>query len=120
MALSTGCIALYELKLSGNSHLEYVDNLQFFTEEALVLSLGVSPISTCMVSTLSTGEVSIVDMAQETPQQKEAWKAHDLEVWCSAWKSADTIITGGDDSLLKLWDLRDKPQNPQTVCTRSV
>ena len=115
MALSTGCIALYVLELAGNPRLEHVNDFPFFPDTTLVLSLGVSCVGTSVISTLSTGQVSILDMTQQTPEQAETWKAHDLEVWCSAWKSADTVLTGGDDSLLKVWDLRQNLQTAQAV-----
>jgi len=120
VALSTGCIALYELILGGNPRLQHLDDFSFFPDKFLVLSLGMSSVGTSVISTLSTGLVSILDMAQQIPRRGLTWTAHDLEVWCSAWKSADTVLTGGDDSLLKLWDLREDLQTAQIVCKRSL
>ena len=115
MALSKGRVALYELKLAGSPRLEHIDDFHFFADTTLVLSLGISSQRPSVIATLSTGDMSVFDMAQQSPQQAESWKAHDLEVWCSAWKTQDTIMTGGDDSLLKVWDLRNNPKTAQAV-----
>lgn len=120
MALSNGCIALYELKLDGSPFLEHINDSRLFPSTTLVLSLGMSSTSTSVITTLSTGEVSVLDMAQQFPQQTETWKAHDLEVWCSAWKTQDTILTGGDDSLFKVWDLRHNPKTTQQLSKWSI
>lgn len=120
MALSNGCIALYELKLDGSPFLEHINDSRLCSSTTLVLSLGMSSTTTSVITTLSSGEVSILDMAQQSPQQTETWKAHDLEVWCSAWRTQDTILTGGDDSLLKIWDLRHDPKTTQSLSKWSI
>lgn len=65
--------------------------------------------------TLSTGEASVMDIADGDMGTANTWKAHDLEVWCSAWRTNNVVLTGGDDALLKVWDLRD---NTATQTTR--
>jgi WD40 repeat protein len=101
-------MALYSLELGGETpQLLHVANFQGFSDSTLVLSIAVDEKSRGAIATLSTGEAAIVQLepARWTTQQK--WKAHDLEVWCGAWKSPNEVLTGGDDALLKLWDIRD-------------
>jgi len=114
VALSNGRIAQYVLtKDSGSPKLEYINDVHCFPDSALVLSLAVHGQSGKVLSTLSTGEVAIVG-----PQAIDSpilWRAHDLEVWCGAWKSPDIVLTGGDDAKLKIWDLRGDPYVPSVV-----
>jgi WD40 repeat protein len=72
-----------------------------------------------MLATLSTGEVSAVDVGTERTSASLSWKAHEMEVWCSAWKASDVVLTGGDDALLKVWDLRQAQETPQMISKRS-
>jgi WD40 repeat protein len=117
VALSNGAITMYELKLDDHPNLQHVVTFNYFPQATLVLSLAMSPTHTSTVATLSTGHVAIIDDGRVSA---EPWKAHDLEVWCSAWKSDYTILTGGDDSLLKLWDLRSDLQTVQSVSKWSL
>lgn len=121
VALSIGCIAIYELSLEDMKapQLCHIGNFQLFHESALVLSLAVHAISARVLTTVSTGEVSVVDVECGNASASCIWNAHDLEVWCGAWKTPDTVLTGGDDALLKVWDIRRDPQSPQMVCKRS-
>jgi diphthine methyl ester acylhydrolase len=107
VALANGSIEVYALKLNDHDppSLQRVNSIQYFEESSLVLSLAASP-STPLLGTLSTGELSTLDVQSETKDPISRWKAHDLEVWCGAWKSPETILSGGDDALLKVWDLR--------------
>jgi len=99
--------------------LRHVGNFQHYPDSTLVLSLAMDPNSAFTIATLSTGEVSVIDdVEMGNATASRIWKAHDLEVWCSAWKNSDTILTGGDDALLKIWDLRQDHQTPQMVCKR--
>jgi hypothetical protein len=59
------------------------------------------------ITTLSTGDVAIANVEKRSTKVLQTWKAHDLEAWCGAWKDPNVVLTGGDDALLKLWDLRD-------------
>jgi WD40 repeat protein len=107
VALANGSIEVYALKLNGHDtpSLQKVDSIQYFEEFSLVLSLAASA-STPLLATLSTGELSTLDVQSKTKDPISRWKAHNLEVWCAAWKSPETILSGGDDALLKVWDLR--------------
>lgn len=108
VALSNGCTATYKLVLdTPDPHLQLVSNAQLFPETCLVLSLAPNLRSNETLATLSTGEVAVMTTRNDTMELKQTWKAHDLEVWCSSWKTENTVLTGGDDALLKIWDLRD-------------
>jgi diphthine methyl ester acylhydrolase len=122
VALANGTIALYELSLEEIEapQLRHVGDFQQYPDSTLVLSLSMNSTSASTIATLSTGQVSVVDLRMENATTSRIWKAHNLEVWCSAWKTSDTILTGGDDALLKLWDLRQDYQTPQMVCKRSI
>jgi WD40 repeat protein len=112
VALSTGSFALYTLDLGGESpQLHHIETYEQFPNSTLVLSIAVEEKSAAVLATLSTGEVSILDVDTQRATSRQMWKAHDLEVWCSAWKTPNEILTGGDDALLRLWDLRDQDPN---------
>jgi WD40 repeat protein len=108
VALSTGTIATYSLTLRPTPTLTHTFDTQLFHDSTLVLSLAVASFTANVLATLSSGAVAIVERNKLGNQ----WKAHDLEVWCGAWKSSETLLTGGDDSKLKLWDLREKVETP--------
>jgi diphthine methyl ester acylhydrolase len=87
---------------------------KYFPETTLVLSLAPAPEGGKILSTLSSGEVAVVGMGT-AKDSTLLWNAHDLEVWCGAWKSAQTVLTGGDDAVLKVWDLREHLPLPSAV-----
>ena len=120
VALSNGTIALYELSMEVTEapQLRHVGDFQQYPNSALVLSLAMDSTSALTIATLSTGKVSVVEVGMEDATASLVWKAHNLEVWCGAWKTSDTILTGGDDALLKVWDLRQDHRTPQMVCKR--
>jgi WD40 repeat protein len=108
-------IAQYVLKHSpGHSALECLDEEQTFRDSILVLSLAVHRHTGKILSTLSTGQAAILEprISKETVT---VWDAHELEAWCGAWKTAEIILTGGDDAKLRLWDLREDSYSPSIV-----
>lgn len=78
----------------------------------LIVSRSDGKLSTCQVSTLSTGSSSVSALAE--------WDAHSYgpgcpaEVWCAAWRggaaapagASPVVWSGGDDAKLKGWDTR--------------
>jgi WD40 repeat protein len=108
VALSNGCVGSYKLVLdSTEPELRFVENARLFPDTSLVLSLAPSTVSDSILVTLSTGEVAVVTLANGNMETTRTWQAHDLEVWCSAWKTPNIVLTGGDDALLRIWDLRE-------------
>lgn len=121
MAVSTGRIELYILDFEAPNipHLSHAGSYEEATESTLLLSLAVDINITPCMATLSTGEALIFDLNDGAPNVMHSWKAHSLEAWCGAWKTSNSVMTGGDDGLLKLWDLRDL-RTPQSVCRRCL
>ena len=110
MALSNGSIGLYSLKPDGSrSQLLHIGDSIVSAQSDLVLALATQPSSDTLLSSLSNGEVSIVKVNNVEAVILNSWTAHNLEVWCSAWKDKNVVLTGADDALLKLWDIRDEP-----------
>jgi len=119
VALSNGTMSLYLLDLeSDHVQLHHIETGQCFPESTLILSLAVDGESEEVLATLSTGEVAVVRCNDITKDPRLFWQAHDLEVWCGAWKSREIILTGGDDARLKVWDLRASSQAPSAVSKR--
>ena len=117
VALSTGRIALYTLCLQDATkpQLSHLGNYEQTAESTLILSVAVEATASPFIATLSTGEASIFDIGDGVLSTLHTWNAHSLEAWCSAWKTPDSVMTGGDDALLKIWDLRDL-KIPKAVC----
>ena len=112
VALSTGAMSLYSLNLDMTTpQIHHIGTYEHFDSSTLVLSLSVENTSADILATLSTGEVAIIDVSNEGTIRK-SWQAHDLEAWCSAWKTSNEVLTGGDDSMLKLWDIREDIVSP--------
>ena len=110
VAMSNGSIGLYSLKPDGpRSQLLHVGDSIVSAQSDLVLALATQPSSDTLLSSLSSGEVSIVKVNNVEAVILNSWIAHNLEVWCSAWKDQNVVLTGADDAILKLWDIRDEP-----------
>ena len=119
VALANGSIEFYDVNIDNDSSpsLQKSNAVQASKESSLVLSLAVST-STHLLATFSTGEVSVGPVHSDKVDRWTTWKAHDLEVWCGAWKSTDVVLSGGDDTFLKIWDLREDCSKPQAVNKR--
>jgi len=108
VALSNGCMGSYKLVLdSTEPELHFIENAKLFPDTSLVLSLAPRTVSDSILATLSTGEVAVVSQVNGNIETTRTWQAHDLEVWCSAWKTPNIVLTGGDDALLRTWDIRE-------------
>ncbi|XP_072563933.1 diphthine methyltransferase isoform X2 [Paramormyrops kingsleyae] len=67
-----------------------------------------------VVSSDSTGGISVLALGEGSLAKLSQWKAHDFEAWISAFSYWDTqlLYSGGDDCKLKGWDLRIGPSCP--------
>lgn len=78
-------------------------------DASLCLSLDWNPSDSkefCV--TLSDGTVAL---SRENSLTR--WKAHDLEVWCACFDpEGRLLLTGSDDSLMKMWDIRADFERP--------
>ncbi|CAO4371795.1 unnamed protein product [Caenorhabditis nigoni] len=86
----------------------------------MLLDLGLSD-SSLTITTDNKGHAYLVDL--NTSLIVATWLAHSLpyvpgegcEVWsCSVTPDAQTVVTGGEDGSMKLWDARSKTQISQS------
>ena len=59
------------------------------------------------------GHLSICELdASQGLRFSQSWPAHEYECWTCAWDQADSniVYSGADDTLMKLWDIRDCQQ----------
>ncbi|RYR00702.1 hypothetical protein Ahy_B07g088833 [Arachis hypogaea] len=72
-----------------------------------------NPSGTSMTVGLSDGSVSIVSFLESKLEIQEEWKAHDFELWTTAFDihQPNLVYTGSDDCKFSCWDLRDGPSN---------
>ncbi|KAL7836824.1 hypothetical protein AOLI_G00281080 [Acnodon oligacanthus] len=75
---------------------------------------------TRLVSSDSTGSLTVLSLGEASLNAISQWKAHDFEAWISAFSYWDTqlVYSGGDDCKLKGWDLRLGPSSPTFTCKR--
>ncbi|EGG11342.1 uncharacterized protein MELLADRAFT_102236 [Melampsora larici-populina 98AG31] len=69
-----------------------------------------------VVTSLSNGEIVLMDLSSSNHRLEETsrWHAHDFEPWTCGfdyWQPS-TILTGGDDCKLKIWDTRSGTSQP--------
>ncbi|CAL2037672.1 unnamed protein product [Caenorhabditis brenneri] len=86
----------------------------------MLLDLGLSD-SSLVITTDNKGHAYLVDL--NTSLIVSTWLAHSLpyvpgegcEVWsCSVSQDAQTVVTGGEDGSMKLWDARSRTQIAQS------
>uniref|UniRef100_A0A3Q3IFF8 Diphthamide biosynthesis 7 n=1 Tax=Monopterus albus TaxID=43700 RepID=A0A3Q3IFF8_MONAL len=117
MAAATGDIQLYTLIQSLSSLEVGADRL------ALSLDWSTGRMDSSDVRVVcsdSAGCVSVLSLAEGTLTALSQWKAHDFEAWISAFSYWDMqlVYSGGDDCILKGWDLRVGPSCPTFTSKR--
>ncbi|EFO24463.2 hypothetical protein LOAG_04022 [Loa loa] len=88
------------------------------TEKGFLLALAIcgssalcSDVSgTVHVINLETGNISSSFLGHTSPYTDEP-----CEVWTTLWLDTNCILSGGEDNLLKLWDLRSDTKQPISV-----
>ncbi|KAJ3271994.1 hypothetical protein HDV01_006034 [Terramyces sp. JEL0728] len=108
IATATGDTTLYQLQPNGQATAYQTLNNQ---KNVLNLSvdwknrLGGEP---DLLASQSDGNITLLTTTPGGLIQKEEWNAHDLEAWTVSFNYHDTntIYTGGDDCMFKIWDAR--------------
>lgn len=82
----------------------------------LVLISCPLPSDDSIVVSLSTGSIALLQ-GEASLSVTSTWKAHMYEAWIAAFDAWNdqTVWTGGDDCVLKGWDLRDGCGRPTFV-----
>ncbi|KAG9261958.1 diphthine methyltransferase [Astyanax mexicanus] len=125
MATARGEIQLHSLvDAQQSSCLEHVSSTELGPDR-LALSLDWSTgrgesSDARVVSSDSTGSLSVLSLGEASLNVVSQWKAHDFEAWISAFSYWDTqlLYSGGDDCKLKGWDLRMGPSTPTFTSKR--
>ncbi|XP_053336863.1 diphthine methyltransferase isoform X2 [Clarias gariepinus] len=126
MATACGEIQLHQLKDApeGSCALGRVSSTELGPDR-LALSLDWSTgrgdsTDPRVVTSDSTGTLTVLSLAEDTLSAVSQWKAHDFEAWISAFSYWDTqlVYSGGDDCKLKGWDLRMGPSSPTFTSKR--
>ncbi|CAG9535733.1 unnamed protein product [Cercopithifilaria johnstoni] len=112
-ALTTGSIGVVD------SNLDAVHILPV-TEKGILLSIAIcgdfalcsDGYGTVHVISLETGNISSSFLGHSSPYTDKP-----CEVWTTIWLDTNCILSGGEDNLLKLWDLRSDTKQPISVNT---
>ncbi|KZT44366.1 WD40 repeat-like protein [Sistotremastrum suecicum HHB10207 ss-3] len=73
-----------------------------------------------LVASSSDGHLSLLKDNGSDIQLTMSWHAHDYEPWVAAWDYWDpnTVYSGGDDLILKSWDVRTSCDTPTATNKR--
>ncbi|KAF9455998.1 WD-40 repeat-containing protein [Collybia nuda] len=126
VADSEGGITLLEWQKNERT-LKWADHVRCASTEILCLSLdwsnrripGTDPGN--LIVSLSNGSLCLLRPGDGGGLTlTESWKAHDYELWVGAWNYWDTnvVYSGGDDSKMKGWDVRQNLQRSPIINKR--
>ncbi|XP_055637453.1 diphthine methyltransferase homolog isoform X2 [Toxorhynchites rutilus septentrionalis] len=109
VANSNGEISMY--KFSTENLLTPEDTLKISSEEEgeiLALSLDWTSQGDKLAVSDSKGGISIISVEESSLRQVHRWVAHTFEAWICAFdkNNQNILYTGGDDSLLCVYDMR--------------
>lgn len=106
---------------SGHSQLRSIEKYSCAFKDILCLALDISDkvqraSDRQVVTSLSNGEIVLMDLSSSSHllEEKSRWHGHDFEPWTCGfdyWQPS-TILTGGDDCKLKIWDTRSGTSQP--------
>ncbi|KAL7336774.1 WD40-repeat-containing domain protein [Rhodotorula toruloides] len=125
IADAKGHVQLHKLDEESN-RLSPLQTIDCTDESTLCLSLdwstrrSATPDPASIVVSLSDGSVCTLG-GESAFEVTSSWHAHDFEPWIAAfdcWESS-TVWTGGDDLMLKGWDLRQGCDRPTFVNKRT-
>ncbi|XP_059612518.1 diphthine methyltransferase homolog [Phlebotomus argentipes] len=114
---SSGDAVLYAWR---EGQLEVVSSLRVNPrdEENIALSLDWSAEKQKILVSDSKGSISLLDLTNSTSfTALNRWKAHTFEAWtcCFDKNNPDIVLTGGDDSVCRIYDLRDLSKEKLTI-----
>ncbi|KAH9812196.1 WD40-repeat-containing domain protein [Melampsora americana] len=111
---------IFKLQDSGSSQLRTIEKYSC-AKDTLCLALDISDkvqrtSDLKVVTSLSNGEIVLMDLSSSNHrlEEKSRWHGHDFEPWTCGfdyWQPS-TILTGGDDCKLKIWDTRSDTTQP--------
>lgn len=102
VADAKGAITFYAV---APTSLSQTQALHVAEESTLVLSLAYSPTPGSIISSLSNGSLAHITGESEYTVSSQ-WHAHEFEPWITTFSDENTVWSGGDDCVLKRWDLR--------------
>ncbi|KAH8730784.1 WD-40 repeat-containing protein-like protein [Phaeosphaeriaceae sp. PMI808] len=129
VATSTGSFAIYELaSWERNPEIKHIKTIQFFAENVLVTAFSWHPESFMVGMTLSDGKVclGVIDADDDESKGNDEPSSmqigsHDLEAWTLAFlPDASGLLSGGDDSALRLIELSEDVQEDGVQGSRYV
>ncbi|KAJ3123636.1 Diphthine methyltransferase [Physocladia obscura] len=114
---ATGNVIIYSIETVPKKLREIC---RYTTEEENVLCLSVdwsnriagklsAGIDSRIVVSKSNGDLSLLELSNTSLVERETWNAHGFEAWIvsfDAWRPDSVIYSGGDDCILKSWDIR--------------
>jgi len=106
VAQSNGTLSFYHIS---NDTITLSSHHALFDASILLLSVNFSPTAQHLAFTLSNGEVGIFSL--ESKEITYQYSPHELEAWaCEFTADGKGLYSGGDDSVLSLYDLEAKTQ----------
>lgn len=124
IANSEGHVTLHRYDAT-DRNLHQQQSISCASEDTLCLSLDWSnrrspgSLGSLAVS-LSNGSIVLLHPKTSGLVMSDTWHAHDYEPWIVAWDywNTNTIFSGGDDLMLKVWDCRQGFEQPSLVNRR--
>ncbi|KAJ3074681.1 Diphthine methyltransferase [Podochytrium sp. JEL0797] len=105
VANATGTVSLFDIEEPSKSLREFT--AKEVNKDALCLSLDWDENN--LVVSQSTGDLSLLTLAESELVETHSWNAHQYEAWIAAFDkwNKNVVYSGADDGLLKRWDVRD-------------
>ncbi|KAI9335677.1 WD repeat-containing protein 85 [Obelidium mucronatum] len=125
IADAKGNVSLYTLdnhdKKALNPLTTYSNNLENILCLSVDWSNRLSNSSQNIIVSQSNGHLTLLEVAESSLVEKETWIAHEFEAWIGAfdqWKPESVVYSGGDDCILKCWDIRSGSASEQMKSRR--
>jgi diphthamide biosynthesis protein 7 len=124
VATSTGSLEIYQLIDDNSKPFDSIENITATpravirktiptSPDTLITAFSWHPTEPAIGMTLSTGSVYFVEVNIEESSLPRDVGMHDLEAWtCNFMPDGTSLLSGGDDSALNLWELQAKSSTP--------